>query len=82
MTKLTAVEGIGASYAEKLAEAGITSTEALLEQGANPKGRAEIAEKTGISKKLIMGWLNRVDLFRIKGVGEEYSDLLEAASRF
>jgi predicted flap endonuclease-1-like 5' DNA nuclease len=79
MAKLTKVEGIGEIYAEKLQEAGIRTTQALLEKGASPQGRREIAEKTDISGTLILRWVNRVDLFRIKGVGEEYSDLLEAA---
>ncbi len=79
MAKLTKVEGIGEAYAEKLAAMGITTTDALLEKGATPQGRKEIAEKTGISPKLILRWVNHVDLFRIKGVGEEYADLLEMA---
>jgi predicted flap endonuclease-1-like 5' DNA nuclease len=79
MAKLTTVEGIGEVYAQKLQEAGIRTTDALLEQGATPKGRTEIAEKTGISGKLILEWVNHADLFRIKGVAEEYADLLEAA---
>ncbi len=77
--KLTDIEGVGETYAEKLKGAGITTTESLLEQGATPKGRKEIAEKSGLSEKGVLGWVNRVDLFRIKGVGEEYADLLEAA---
>ena len=39
----------------------------------------ELAEKTGISDKLLLEWVNHADLFRIKGVGEEYADLLEEA---
>jgi predicted flap endonuclease-1-like 5' DNA nuclease len=73
------VEGIGESYAQKLVGAGISTTQALLEKGASPQGRKEIAEKTGISPKLILQWVNHVDLFRVKGIGEEYADLLEAA---
>ncbi len=79
MTKLTKVEGIGAVYAQKLEDIGIETTEELLEQGATPKGREEIVEQSGISKKLILKWINRADLFRIKGVGGEYADLLEVA---
>jgi len=79
MAKLEAVEGIGEVYAQKLREAGIATTGALLKQGAIPKGRQEIAEKAGVSGKLILEWVNHVDLFRIKGVGEEYADLLEEA---
>jgi predicted flap endonuclease-1-like 5' DNA nuclease len=79
MTKLISVEGIGDVYAAKLKEVGIKTVEAFLEAGKTPKGRKEVAAKTGISDVLILEWVNRVDLFRIKGVGEEYSDLLEAA---
>ena len=77
MTKLIKIEGIGPVYGQKLAEVGIATVEALLEKGATPKGRDTLAEETGISHKLILEWVNHADLFRIKGVGEEYSDLLE-----
>jgi predicted flap endonuclease-1-like 5' DNA nuclease len=73
------VEGIGKTYAEKLAKAGVTSTDDLLEQGAKPSGRAALEASTGIDGSLILEWVNHVDLMRIKGVGSEYSDLLEAA---
>jgi len=79
MTRVTEIEGIGETYAQKLIEAGIKTTEVLLEQGVTPQGRQEIADQTGISPKLILRWINQADLFRVKGVGEEYADLLEAA---
>ena len=79
MTKIIDVEGIGPTYAQKLTDAGVATTEALLDKGGTPKGRKEIAEKTGIGDALILKWVNRVDLGRIKGVGSEYADLLEAA---
>jgi len=79
MAQLTKIEGIGASFAEKLKAAGISTTEALLEKGSTPAGRKKLAEETGISNKLILRWINMSDLFRISGVGEEYADLLEAA---
>jgi len=79
MAKLETIEGIGEVYAAKLREAGITTVEALLEAAATPQGRKALEEKTGISGKLILEWANRADLFRIKGISEEYSDLLEAA---
>lgn len=77
--KIEEIEGIGATYAEKLAGAGVTTVEGLLEAGAKPVGRKALEDKTGVSGKLILRWVNMADLFRIKGVGEEYSDLLEAA---
>ena len=79
MKKLSEIEGIGGVYAGKLQGAGIESVEALLEKGASPKARKEVSEKTGISDKLVLRWINMADLFRIKGIGEEYADLLEAA---
>ncbi len=79
MTKLTTIEGIGETYAARLKEAGIGTTEALLEACKTPQGRKELAEKAGISDQLILEWANRADLFRISGVGEEYADLLEAS---
>jgi len=79
MAKLTIVEGIGDVYAAKLQAAGIQTTEALLEAGKTPEGRKDLAEKAGIGETLILKWVNRVDMFRIKGVSEEYADLLEAA---
>jgi predicted flap endonuclease-1-like 5' DNA nuclease len=79
MTKLVNVEGIGDVYSQKLKDAGVRSVEDLLKKGSSPAGRKEIAEKTGISDQLVLEWVNHCDLFRIKGVGEEYSDLLEEA---
>lgn len=79
MTAILEVEGIGESYAKKLLKVGIKTVEKLLEEGATPKGRKGIAEKAGIAESLVLEWVNHVDLFRIKGVGSEYSDLLEEA---
>ena len=79
MAKLIDVEGIGASYAQKLLGAGLRTTNDLLKKGSTPKGREEIAEKSGVSEKKILEWVNHVDLYRIKGVASEYSDLLEEA---
>jgi predicted flap endonuclease-1-like 5' DNA nuclease len=76
---LSYVEGIGAVYAGKLKEVGIDTPQALLEKGATPKGRKELAESTGISGHLILKWVNHVDLYRITGLGAEYADLLEAS---
>lgn len=73
------VEGIGPAYAEKLAAIGVKTTDDLLERGAKPKGREDLEAATGIGHALILKWVNRVDLYRISGVGSEYSDLLEIA---
>lgn len=77
MLNIVDIEGIGPVYAKKLAEAGIKTSENLLNSGATEKMRDDLAEKTGIGAKLILEWVNLADLCRIKGVGQEYSDLLE-----
>ncbi len=77
--KIEQVEGIGPSYAEKLRAAEVTDTDTLLDIGCSKKGRQGLAQKTGINESQILKWVNMVDLCRIKGVGEEYSELLEYA---
>lgn len=79
MATLVDIEGIGETYAKKLKDAGVATQEALLEKAGSAKGREELAAASGISEKLILEWVNHVDLMRIKGVGSEYSDLLEEA---
>ncbi|HMN12342.1 MAG TPA: DUF4332 domain-containing protein [Bellilinea sp.] len=79
MTTILKIEGIGPVNAEALAKVGVKSVEKLLELGATPAGRKALAEKSGLSAKLLLEWVNHADLYRIKGVGEEYSDLLEEA---
>ncbi len=79
MTKLIEIEGIGEAYAGKLEAAGIASIEALLQAGGDKKGRVALAEKTGISETLVLKWVNRADLARVKGIGTQYADLLEHA---
>jgi predicted flap endonuclease-1-like 5' DNA nuclease len=73
------VEGIGPTYAGQLEAIGVKTTDDLLERGATPKGREELEAASGIGHAFILKWVNRVDLYRIKGIGSEYSDLLEVA---
>jgi len=79
MASIIDIEGIGPEYKKKLNKIGVRTTDQLLWLGASPKGREELAADSGISEKLILEWVNLSDLMRIKGVGEEYSDLLEEA---
>ncbi len=79
MPSIIDIEGIGPAYKKKLKAVGVHTTETLLEVGGTPKGRKELSEKTGIGDALILEWVNLSDLYRVKGVGSEYSDLLEEA---
>ena len=77
--KIIDIQGIGPVYAEKLIAVGIESVDQLLEKGCCPKGLKVLEDKTGIRGDLILTWVNHADLFRIKGVGPQFSELLEAA---
>lgn len=79
MASLTSIEGIGAKNAKALKAAGVRGTVSLLKAGCTKRGRKALAEASGVSEKLILEWCNRADLMRVRGVGEEYSDLLEHA---
>lgn len=80
MTKpIVEVEGIGPVYAEKLTAAGLKNTALYLSACASPKGRKDVATKTGIGEGQILKWANMIDLMRVNGVGKQFSELLEAA---
>lgn len=79
MANIRDIEGIGDAYAAKLEGIGINTLADLLKEGATPAGRESIAEKSGLSEKQILEWVNRADLDRVKGVGSEFADLLEAS---
>lgn len=79
MGSIDTIEGIGVKNATRLRKNRIRTTEALLKKGATRAGRRTIAAETGLTASQILEWVNRADLMRVKGVGEEYSDILEAA---
>lgn len=79
MAKIINIEGIGPKYANKLINFGICTTERLLLVAAHKRGREDLADQVMIPEKLILEWVNLADLIQIKGIGEEYSDLLEEA---
>lgn len=73
------IEGIGPKTGATLREQGIRSVDDLLKAGSNKKGRAQLAEKTGLSEPRVLKCVNMADLFRVKGVASQYAELLEAA---
>ena len=77
--KIAEIEGIGPVYSEKLKAAGVHSVENLLEKCAAKTGRTALSKETGIEEKLILKWTNHADLFRISGIGPQFSELLEAS---
>ena len=77
--RLIDLEGIGPAYGRKMDAAKVKTTRSLLQKGGTPKGRKELAERTGVSESVILKWVNLADLFRINGIGTQYSELLEKA---
>jgi hypothetical protein len=70
---------VGAFYATKLKAAGIRSTGKLLERARTPRGRKQLAEVSGIPETNILSWAKLADLMRVKGIAEDYAELLSAA---
>lgn len=78
-SSLTDIEGLEDSHAEVLQGAGVRTIASLLSKGGTAAGRRVLAKETGFGAAEILEWVNRADLMRVKGVGSEYSDLLEAS---
>jgi predicted flap endonuclease-1-like 5' DNA nuclease len=73
------LEAIDPDAVASLKKAGIRRTDKLLEIAKDPKGRRKLAEQTGLPEKTLLRWANLSDKLRIKGVGEDYANLLQAA---
>ena len=78
-SSISELVGLGPSFAIKMKSAGIRTTEKLLETAKSVKGRQMLAEKTEIDQAQLLRVANLIDRMRIKGVGQEYAELLEAA---
>ena len=79
MSHINKIEGIGVSHTKKLEAEGIKTAEQLLQAGSSPKHRLELAKKTGFAEHHILKWVNQADLFRVKGIGRQYAELLQAS---
>lgn len=77
--KIEDVQGIGPVFGEKLRDAGVTDTEGLLASCQTRSQRAFLSTATGLSEGQILKFANMADLYRISGVGQQFSELLEAS---
>lgn len=77
--KISEIEGIGPAFSAKLEKAGITTVEGLLEKGGTRAGRKAIASESGLDEGRILDFVNMADLFRIKGIGSQFAELLKAS---
>lgn len=77
MAKITSMPGIDGFFCGKLENMGVATVEALLHLGATRQGRKEIARQVEVGEELVLAWVHRAELFRIKGIGSRYAGLLE-----
>lgn len=70
------IEGIGNYYTMRLSESGILTTNDLLNRCSSDLKLAEFSKEIGISRKSIQKWVNMAELMSLKGIGEEYSEIL------
>ena len=77
-TSIKEMNGVNKTVQTKLAKCGINTVEALLREGCTKKGRAAICKATGLDAKVVLTMVNRADLWRIKGVAAQFTELLEA----
>ncbi len=73
------IEGIGPTYGNKLRKSGVNVVEDLLRAGSTRKGRRYLANKVSVTPGTLLKWVFRADFFRIRGIGTQYSALLESA---
>jgi uncharacterized membrane protein len=76
---IAAATGLAYVDAGRLNKAGVAKVSDLLEQGATPQGRAELATATGLDEETVLLAVKRLDLMRINGVNVVYSALLHKA---
>ena len=77
MASIETIEAIGPEPAQRLRSAGIRSTRQLLARAGDTVGRRRLAATCHVSEKTILKWAKRADLLRVRGVGGEFSDLLD-----
>jgi predicted flap endonuclease-1-like 5' DNA nuclease len=73
------IEGIGHTYGAKLRRSGVKTVADLLRQGSTRTGRRRLASKVDVAPATLLKWVSRADFFRIRGIGTQYSSLLESA---
>jgi predicted flap endonuclease-1-like 5' DNA nuclease len=73
------IEGIGPTYGSKLRNSGVKVVGDLLREGSTRFGRRILARKVDVAPRTMLRWVHRADFFRIRGIGTQYSALLESA---
>ena len=72
-------QAIPAADAAKLKAAGVATTFALLEKGAEAPARKTLSKQTKIAEKTLEAWIQMADLLRVRGIGPDVARLLSSA---
>ena len=73
------IAGIGPAVAMKLATADVRTTDALLAACSGRRDRRLLSERTGLPERQLQRFVNMADLMRIRGIGGDFAELLDAA---
>ncbi len=65
--------------ATSLRRARVRTTSTFLQIAASRSGRALLSKETGISSPKLLHWAKRAELMKVKDLGRDYADLLEAS---
>ena len=76
---LDRMESVPPAILEKLEAEGIQSTPQLLENAQTQAERAELANKVGVSRRVLREFAYRADLMRLTNLDEDMANVLEEA---
>ena len=79
MTSIDSINGMTHTEATKLRRARVRTTVTFLQIASTRSGRALLTKETGITSPKLLHWAKRAELMKIKNLGRDYADLLEAA---
>ena len=78
MNSINSINGMTHTEATKLRRARVRTTATFLQIASTRSGRALLTKETGITSPKLLHWAKRAELMKIKNLGRDYADLLEA----
>ena len=78
MNSIDSINGMTHTEATKLRRARVRTTVTFLQIASTRSGRALLTKETGITSPKLLHWAKRAELMKIKNLGRDYADLLEA----
>ena len=78
MNSIDSINGMTHTEATKIRRARVRTTVTFLQIASTRSGRALLTKETGITSPKLLHWAKRAELMKIKNLGRDYADLLEA----